>query len=113
MNLFDSVLEIAKGGELVSSYCGKCEKYVWPPKYYCNYCNSKVLFKIVKREGRILGKGYSNIPGKKGIFAVGEFNGIRIIGTIKDKMMVGESIIMQEIKVTNGRLDIIFVSSST
>jgi uncharacterized OB-fold protein len=113
MNLFDSIMKIARGGKLVSSYCKKCDKYIWPPKYYCNYCNSEVSFKDVKREGIVLEKAYSNLHGKKIPFAIGEFNGIRIIGSINDDIVVGEIIIMQEIRVTDGRLDIKFVSNIT
>lgn len=113
MNLFDSVLKIARGGKLVSSYCKNCDKYIWPPKHFCNYCNLAVSFKDVKREGIVLVKGYSNLQGKKRPFAIGEFDGIRIIGSINDDIVIGESIIMSEIRVTNGRLDIKFVSNST
>ena len=113
MNLFDSVLKIAKAGKLVSSYCKNCDKYIWPPKYYCNYCNLKVSFRDVRREGIVLEKCYSNLQGKKKPFAIGEFNGIRILGSIDDDIIVGESIIMQEIRVTDERLDIKFVRNST
>ena len=113
MNLFDSVLKIAKAGKLVSSYCNNCDKYIWPPKYYCNYCNLEVSFRDVRSEGIVLEKGYSNLQGKKRPFAIGEFNGIRILGSIDDDIMVGESIRMQEIRVTDERLDIKFVRNST
>ncbi|WP_148686890.1 zinc ribbon domain-containing protein [Candidatus Nitrosocosmicus hydrocola] len=113
MNLYDSILKSARRGKLLSSYCMKCDKYIWPPNYYCSYCNSGALFKAVKGEGIVLEKGYSNLLNKKGTFAIGEFNGIRIIGSISDDVVVGQGIKIQEIRVTNGRLDIKFVGIST
>lgn len=108
MNLFESVLKSAGRGKLLSSYCKKCDKYIWPPKYYCNYCNSEALFKDVKEGGIVIEKGYSNLSNKKETFAIGEFNGIRIIGSISDDIVVGQHIKIQDIRVTNGRLDIKF-----
>jgi uncharacterized OB-fold protein len=106
MNLFNSILASASKGRLVTSFCKKCDKYIWPPKYFCILCYSKASFREVKDEGILLEKSHSSILGKEGSFGVGEFSGIRLIGRINDEVNVGDSIKIQEIGVKNGRLDI-------
>jgi uncharacterized protein len=108
MNLFDSILVSASKGRLVTSFCNKCEKYIWPPNYVCNLCYSKASFRKVNDEGILLEKAHSSILGKEGSFGVGEFSGIRLIGNINDGVKVGDSIKIQQIRVKNGRLDIKF-----
>ena len=108
MNLFNSILLTANNGKLETSFCKKCDRYIWPPNYVCNVCYSKATFQEVKEEGILLEKAHSNILGKEGFFGIGEFRGIRLIGTIDNRVKVGESIRIQEIKVKNGRLDIKF-----
>lgn len=110
MNLFDSILEIANNGKLVTSFCIKCDIYIWPPNHVCNLCVSKTMFREVKREGILLEKAHSNILGKEGFFGIGEFSGIRLIGSTKEDVKVGEPIRIGEIRVKNGRLDIQFTS---
>ncbi|HSA75773.1 MAG TPA: zinc ribbon domain-containing protein [Candidatus Nitrosocosmicus sp.] len=108
MNLFNSILVSASKGRLVTSFCRNCDKYIWPPNYVCNLCYSKASFQEVKGEGILLEKAHSSILGKEGSFGVGEFSGIRLIGTLNDGVKVGDSIKIQEIRVKNERLDIKF-----
>ena len=105
MNLFNLILISARKGRLVTSFCKKCDKYIWPPNYVCNLCYSKTSFREVKGKGILLEKACSSVLGKEGSFGVGEFSGIRLIGTINDGVKVGDSIKIQEIKVKNERLD--------
>ena len=108
MNLFNSIFENASNGKLVTSFCKKCNKYIWPPNYACSLCNSKASFREVKRDGILLEKAHSYIAGKEGSFGIGEFSGIRLIGTTNEDAKVGEPIRIQELRMRNGRLDIIF-----
>jgi uncharacterized protein len=103
------MLDAASKGRLMSSYCIKCNRYVWPPNYYCNRCNSDTIFKDLVERGILVEKSTSYIHGKIEHFGIGEFDGIRIIGTITDQITVGDTIGIKSIKVTKGRLDISFV----
>jgi uncharacterized OB-fold protein len=102
------MLDSASRGRLMSSYCAECKKYVWPPNYYCNICNSKTIFRDVVRRGTLIEKSLSHIHEKEGYFGVGEFNGVRFIGTINERILVGDIIQVKSVKVTEGRLDIVF-----
>jgi uncharacterized protein len=113
MNLLNSVLENASNGKLVTSFCRKCNMYIWPPNYACSLCNSKASLREIKRDGILLEKARSFIAGKEGSFGIGEFNGIRLIGTINEDARVGKPIRIQEIGLRNGRLDLRFTDLSS
>lgn len=61
----------------------------------------------------MLEKTQSNILGREGTFGIGEFGGIRLIGTIKEDVRIGEVIRIHEIGIKNGRLDIKFTILSS
>lgn len=110
MSLFDLILQNASYGKLVTSFCVKCNKYIWPPNYICNCCNSKASLRKIEQVGILLEKTHSNILGKEGTFGIGEFGGIRLIGTIKEDARIGECIRIHEIGLKNRRLDIKFTT---
>jgi len=51
MNKFETEL---KAGNFVTSECSYCEKIVWPPSDYCDYCFKEVNWRKVSENGTIV-----------------------------------------------------------
>jgi len=51
MNEFETEL---KAGNFVTSECSYCEKIVWPPSDYCDYCFKEVNWRKVSENGTIV-----------------------------------------------------------
>jgi uncharacterized OB-fold protein len=108
MDFFEEILNSARKGKFVTSYCQQCNKYIWPPKDSCNLCYSTAVIKDVPSNGVLLSKSISYISGKEGYFGLGEFTGIRIIGTIERSMKIGDRIVICRIREKNRKIDLKF-----
>lgn len=108
MDFFDKTLENIRVEKFVTSFCLKCKKYIWPPNDSCNLCYSPVVLKNITPNGILLAKSTSYISGKKRYFGLGEFDGIRIIGTIQQSVNIGDRIIICSIREINGKIDLRF-----
>ncbi|MDQ4074594.1 MAG: hypothetical protein M3162_09880 [Thermoproteota archaeon] len=53
-------------------------------------------------------KSYSHFTAKRGSFGIGEFGGIRIIGTIDGNVEVKDKIKISSMKISNSRLEVEF-----
>ncbi len=55
--------------------------FTWPPSNYCKECFKETKLKKINNHGILLELSYSYIPNQECFFGIGEFSGIRIIGT--------------------------------
>jgi uncharacterized OB-fold protein len=110
MDLFDEILKNARREKFVTSFCLKCNKYIWPPDSSCNICYSSAILRDVTSNGVLLSKSISHIEGKKRYFGLGEFDGIRIIGTIDSSINIDDKIIICGVSETYGKIDLKFCS---
>src|ERR1044072_4292697 len=108
MGIIDTIVLQAKNGKFVSSFCVKCKNYVWPPHDYCKLCNSPIVLRNVATVGILLAKSTSHIPGKLGHFGLGEFEGVRIVGTIKESLLIGDKITICNVQNRNDKIDLEF-----
>lgn len=108
MDLLDEILKNAKKNKFVTSFCLKCNKYIWPPNSSCNLCYSSAVLKGVNSNGVLLSKSISYVGGKRSYFGLGEFNEIRILGTIERSLNIGDRIIICKVRETNGKIDLKF-----
>lgn len=108
MGIIDTILRQAKKGKFVSSFCVKCNNHVWPPHDYCKLCNSPVVLRNVATVGILLAKSTSYIPGKLGHFGLGEFDGVRMVGRIKESLSIGNRITICNVQDKNGKIDLEF-----
>ena len=70
MNLNESYLIITE--------CKKCDKLIWPRCNFCDSCLTKTSARKIKDIGKIVEFSQKD----KIIFCVGEFEQIRIVGTL-------------------------------
>ena len=64
---------------MIITECKKCNKLVWPNCKFCSIC----LEKTRKRDVNNIGKIIEFSKKDKTIFCIGEFEQIRIIGTLQ------------------------------
>ena len=76
MNKFETEL---KAGNFITSECSYCEKIVWPPSDYCDYCFKDVSWRKVSENGTIV-----ELSRKENdVFCITEFeNKIRVMGKL-------------------------------
>ena len=108
MKFLDEILNNARKGKFVTSFCSECRKHIWPPNKYCNLCYSKAVLKGVPSNGVLVSKSISYMTDKWGYFGLGEFNGIRIIGTIEQSLNIGDRIVICNVHEINGKIDLTF-----
>jgi len=77
MNKFENEL---KNGKFVCSKCIDCNRLVWPPSDFCDVCFSKVIWREVSKNGKLVEFAKKNDL----IFCIAEFeNTIRIMGELE------------------------------
>lgn len=108
MKFLNEILNNARRGKFVTSFCLECRKYIWPPNGYCNFCYSEAVLKDVTSNGVLVSKSISYMMDKWRYFGLGEFDGIRIIGTIEQSLNIGDRIIIRNVRETNGKIDLKF-----
>ena len=78
-----------KNNSLVSSFCTRCDKHVWPPSDICNACFGNVIWKPVNRIAKLI--EFSRKDDE--IFGIVEFEeGMRVMGRIMnaDDLKIGQ-----------------------
>ncbi len=109
MNLKKTIFEKIKDGFFTSTFCSKCKKQNWPPSHYCKDCFKKTKLKKIDNKGIILEVSYSHIPNQENYFGIGDFSGLRILGTIVDKnTKINDLIAINKVKVDNDKISIEF-----
>ena len=87
---------------MIITECKKCNKIIWPKCDFCNLC----LKKTNKRNINNIGKIIEFSKKDKIIFCIGEFEKIRIIGTLKTnstEIIPNSKIILHATKKSNGK----------
>jgi hypothetical protein len=108
MKLLDFIIKSAGKGTLVTTYCFTCKIHIWPLNRYCNICFKKTGFKKISRKGVLLEKSFSNLPDLKGYFGIGEFSGIRMIGSVDKSILPEDAIRISQVRVKDNKLDLEF-----
>jgi uncharacterized protein len=111
MNLKETLFKKIEEGLFISTFCKECKKYNWPPSIYCKECFSKTKLKEIKNIGILLEISYSYITNEPSFFGIGDFSGIRIIGTANKSIRINDSIQIDKIKVINNKISIVFNKS--
>jgi uncharacterized OB-fold protein len=108
MKLMDLIIKNAGKGVLITTYCFNCKNHIWPPNRYCNSCFRKTGFRKINRTGVLLEKSFSNLPGLIGHYGIGEFSGIRIIGSLDQSILPDDRIRISQIRIKDNKLNLEF-----
>ena len=108
MKLLDFIIKSADKGTLITTYCFSCKIHIWPPNRYCNTCFKKTGFKKISRKGVLLEKSFSNLPNLIGYYGIGEFSGIRLIGSVNQHVVPEDRIRISKIGIKNNKLNLEF-----
>ena len=104
----DIIFETVNKGILITTYCSSCKIHIWPPNYYCNSCFNKTGFKKINRKGVLLEKSFSNIPDLIGYYGIGEFSGIRMIGSVDKSILPNDRIRISQVSIKDNKLNLEF-----
>jgi uncharacterized OB-fold protein len=108
MNLKEQIFEKIKDGKFQSTFCSKCNQYNWPPCNNCKNCFKKTRLKKIDNKGILLEKSYSHLSDQHDYFGIGDFSGIRIIGTVDKNIEINDKIIISNIRLDNDRISLEF-----
>ncbi len=109
MNLKKTILKKFKDGIFVNTFCPQCKKQNWPPSNNCKDCFNKTILKKIDNKGILLEMSYSHIQNQENFFGIGDFSGIRILGTVANKnIKVNDSIVIQNIKIIDNKISLEF-----
>ncbi len=108
MNLKETLFKNIEEGIFLSTFCTECKKHNWPPSFYCKDCFKKTKLKKINNQGILLEMSYSHIINQENFFGIGDFSGIRIIGTVNKSIKINDSIVINIIKVINNKISIEF-----
>ena len=108
MNIKEKILEKIKEGIFEVTFCTKCQEYIWPPTYNCKSCFNCTVLREIENKGILLEKSFSYLLNSQNFFGIGEFNKIRIIGTINNEIKVNDEILIKSIKTIDERISLEF-----
>ena len=108
MKLLDIIINNAEKGILIATYCSSCKIHIWPPNRYCNTCFKRTSFRKINRKGILLEKSFSNLPNLIGYYGIGEFSGIRILGSVDQSILPDDEIIISRVGIKNDKLNLVF-----
>ena len=109
MTIKDTLFNKIKEGSLCSTFCRYCNVYTWPPCKNCKNCYKKTKFKRICNHGILLELSYSHIPDQECFFGIGDFSGIRIIGTVDKNVNVNDLIKINKATVINDKILLEFI----
>jgi uncharacterized protein len=108
MNVKETIFKKFKDGIFVNTFCPHCKKQNWPPNNNCKDCFKKTILKKIENKGILLEMSYSHLPNQKNFFGIGEFSGIRILGTVNKNIKVNESIAICNLKIIDDKISLEF-----
>ncbi|CAN5737069.1 hypothetical protein BH23THE1_BH23THE1_03470 [soil metagenome] len=108
LKLIDIIINNAEKGNLITTYCFRCNVHIWPPNRYCNSCFKKTGFRKINRKGVLLEKSFSNLPDLIGHYGVGEFSGVRMIGRVDPSILPNDLIIISQVSIKENKLNLEF-----
>jgi len=86
-------------GKFCIPICAVCEKIVWPPAEFCNYCFGQVSLKKGDFEGKIIEFSRQN----EEYFCVVEFeNTIKLMAKIFQIPKIGQTVKISKCGISNG-----------
>ena len=100
--------KINEEGSFICTFCSKCNTYNWPPNYNCKKCFNNTRLKKIKNKGIVLEKSYSHLSDQKSFFGIGDFSGIRVLGTMDRQMSVNDLITIYKAAIIENKISIIF-----
>jgi uncharacterized OB-fold protein len=109
MTTKDILFNRIKEGSFSCTFCSNCNAFSWPINNYCKDCFKKTKFKIIHNYGILLELSYSHMPNQKCFFGIGDFSGIRIIGTVDENIHINDSIKINKATVIDDRISLEFV----
>jgi|GEM_PF-1198283 uncharacterized OB-fold protein len=113
MTVKDTLFNKIKTGSFYCTFCRYCNIFTWPPSNYCKKCFKETKFKKINNHGILLELSYSHMPNQECFFGIGDFSGIRIIGTLVDKNMnVNDLIKINKATVINDKILLEFIKLS-
>ena len=98
--------------QLIITECSKCNKIIWPRCNFCDLCLGKTNKRKIKNIGKIIEFSKKN----KIIFCVGEFEKIRVIGTLNSKsnrIFLNSKIKLHVTKKSNSQYSYLFTLIKT
>ncbi len=98
----------AEKGTLITTYCFSCKIHIWPPNSYCNSCFKKTGFRKINRNGVLLEKSFSNLQDSIGHYGIGEFSGIRMIGSVDPNILPNDRIRISRVSIKDNKLNLEF-----
>jgi uncharacterized OB-fold protein len=101
MNIKDQIIKKIKDGILLSAFCPRCKKYVWPPSNNCRECLETTELKCIYNRGILLETSFSHLADQQCFFGIGEFSGIRIIGKVESNIKVYDFIFISKVKMSD------------
>ncbi len=108
MNLKEEVFKKINDGIFQCTFCSKCNKYSWPPSNYCKNCFKKTRLKKIEYKGILLEKSYSHLSDQQNYFGIGDFSGVRIIGTVNKRIQIHDTIVISKIRLENDKISVEF-----
>lgn len=109
MNLKEQLFVTIKGNMISMTYCSNCKQYIWPPSYFCNNCFKKTKIKKLKNKGKLIEHTFSNIPNQTSFFGIGDFSGIKIMGSLNTPIEIDKDIMISKITLKDNKLDVVFI----
>ena len=86
-------------GEFVIPKCNNCQKIVWPPSKFCNYCFGHTSISNKTNEGKII--EFSRGPDY--YFCLVEFEeSVRIMAKMHDTPKLGQTVKIQKCGIDKG-----------
>ena len=108
MNLKEEIFKEIDKGLFICTFCLNCNIYNWPPNNNCKKCLKKTRLRKIINKGVILEISYSHLPNQKSFFGIGNFSGIRILGTIDKNMQTNDLIIIDKVSIIDNKISFIF-----
>lgn len=108
MNLREKVFANIKDNKISMTFCTNCKLYIWPPSYFCKNCFNITKIKRLNNKGKLIEITFSNILNEKIYYGIGDFSGIKIIGSTSIPITVNKEIMISKVNIRDNKLDIVF-----
>jgi len=109
MTVKDTLFNKIKEGTFYCTFCIYCNVFIWPPSNYCKNCFKKTKFEKINNHGILIELSYSHMPNQECFFGIGDFSGIRIIGTVDKNMNINDLIKINKATVINDKISLEFI----
>jgi uncharacterized OB-fold protein len=108
MNIREEIFKKANEGLFICTFCLNCNIFNWPPNNNCKKCLKKTRLRKIMNKGVILEASYSHLPNQKSFFGIGDFSGIRILGTIDRNVQINDFITIYKVSIIDNKISFVF-----